>query len=176
MEYGFGIFFSWWFTVIFLIFNYGLNFLFQTNFRYRFNKVPHLKFYSRLNTIFFYILLIFSSIIKLHFSINFIIGIVIYILGMLLYISSMYYFAINEFDKPVTSGVYKISRHPLYLGFFIIYLGVFIATLNIFVLILNIVISFISYKIAIQEEIDCENMYMKEYQQYKLKVKRIINL
>ena len=174
MSYGFGYNYSWWYSIIFLIFNYGLNIMFKHNFRNRFNNVPYLKFYTEISQVSFYLLLILSLFVKLKSVILVIVGSLIYLLGLGIYISSMYFFAINEYNKVVTSGVYKLSRHPVYLGFFIMFFGVFISTLNIFVLILNALLGIASYKIALQEEKDCLNNYNFEYKKYMNKVKRIL--
>ena len=90
MYYELNLYYSWWYIVIFFIFNYGLNILFQHNFRIRFNKVPYIKFYSELNQIFFYLLLVFSIFIKLKSILFIIIGSGIYLVGLSIYISAMY--------------------------------------------------------------------------------------
>ena len=168
MNYGFGYNYSWWFPVIFFIFNYGLNIMFKHNFRSRFNTVPYIKIYTELSKVLFYLLLLISLFTKLQSIVFIVVGTIIYLSGLVIYISAMYYFAINEYDKPVTSGIYKFSRHPVYLGFFIMFFGVFIATLNIFVLITNILLAIVSYKIAKQEEKDCINLYSTDYEKYRI--------
>ena len=175
MNYGVGYNYSWWYPVIYLIFSYGLNILFQQNFRIRFNRIPSAGFYSNLNLVLFYLLLILSLFVKLESNLYVVFGSGVYLVGLSIYISAMYNFAIAEHNKPVTKGAYRLSRHPVYLGFFIMFFGVFISTLNLFILAFNISIAIISYRIAVKEEEECLKAYTFEYSDYKKRVKgRII--
>ncbi|TFG74771.1 MAG: isoprenylcysteine carboxylmethyltransferase family protein [Thermodesulfobacteriales bacterium] len=86
--------------------------------------------------------------------------------------------SIKPFDTPtafITSGPFKISRNPIYLGMTIILIGVetVLGSLSpyifpvIFVVIINILI------IPVEEK-DLENKFGEKYLEYKTKVRRWI--
>ena len=55
MEYGFGFYYSWWYSIIFLLFNYGLNVLFQEVKRQ--HKTKALKILQIVNSVYSQVLL-----------------------------------------------------------------------------------------------------------------------
>ena len=170
MQFEFGLSGAWWFSLIYIIFAYGLWFIFPKFVQIRFSKTPEIKY---VNTIYkySYILLLLSGIfIPFEINFNFYIGIVLYICGLVIFIMAIFYFSINEIDLPVSSGIYKYSRHPVYLGFFIMWLGVAVATFHILILILILILGFLSYQIALGEEKQCLKLYGNDYVEYKSKV------
>ena len=82
---------------------------------------------------------------------------------------------VKSFDKPtilVTEGPFRISRHPMYLGFVALLLGVaimlgslaaFIAPIAMFITLATIFIPF--------EESMCEETFGQEYLDYKTRVR-----
>jgi len=54
-------------------------------------------------------------------------GLVIYVLALVMTVMTSANFAATPVDKPVTRGVYRISRHPIYLSAFLLYVGIGIA-------------------------------------------------
>lgn len=57
----------------------------------------------------------------------FYIGLVIFILALVMSLMTTISFATTPVDKPVTSGIYQISRHPIYLSGFLLNLSIGIA-------------------------------------------------
>jgi protein-S-isoprenylcysteine O-methyltransferase Ste14 len=55
------------------------------------------------------------------------IGLPIYILSLVMTIITCINYANTTLDKPVTRGIYRISRHPIYLTGFVVYLGIGVA-------------------------------------------------
>ncbi len=74
----------------------------------------------------------------------------------------------------VTTGIYRISRNPAFLGFDLLYIGILLAFPNVlhacFVL-LNIVLFHLQ---ILNEERFLETAFGQEYQDYKKKVRRYI--
>ncbi|MBN2396465.1 MAG: isoprenylcysteine carboxylmethyltransferase family protein [Candidatus Atribacteria bacterium] len=54
-------------------------------------------------------------------------GLPIFALSVLIYTTTIIIIAGTPGDRPVTGGVYRITRHPIYLGGFLMYLGTGIA-------------------------------------------------
>jgi len=173
MQFGFSIYGAWWFSLIYLIFAFGLWFIFPKYVQIRFNKVANLGIINKLYYL-AYILLILSSVaIPLLLNIYFIIGSVFFIIGLSLFIAAIYQFAITDFVNPVVIGVYSWSRHPVYLGFAIMWFGVSLATLNILIFLLISAISYFSYIIANEEEKACLAEYGDDYIEYRSNVRFI---
>ena len=82
---------------------------------------------------------------------------------------------VNSFDKPtilVTEGLFRISRHPMYLGFVVLLIGVaimlgsltgFLAPVAMFITLATIFIPF--------EEKGCEETFGQAYLDYKRRVR-----
>ncbi len=167
MQFGLSIYGAWWFSLIYLIFAYGLWFIFPKFVQIRFSKVPHIKIITPIYKYAYILLLLISIFIPFKINIYFYLGLVVYLLGLFIYISAIFYFSINEFNLPVTTGIYKYLHHPVYVGFFIIFIGISLITNNLFILILILIIGYCSYYIALSEEKECAKMYGKSYENYK---------
>jgi protein-S-isoprenylcysteine O-methyltransferase Ste14 len=54
-------------------------------------------------------------------------GFFVYLLGMIFVIVAEHNFVTTPVDRPVTKGVYRISRNPIWLGFFLVFIRTGIA-------------------------------------------------
>jgi len=137
--------------------------------------VPQLKGYTILNKTTFYLMFLSSIFIPLKTeNIFFYIGIVIFVIGIFLYAAAMLYFAISEYHLPVTSGIYKFSRHPVYISFFIIISGMLLVTFSGFLFIIAFLHFYSLYFILNEEEKICEKQYGNLYKDYKQKTRKLI--
>jgi len=59
-------------------------------------------------------------------------GLVIYLLGIVFLTIAVINHATTSTDKPVTKGLYSISRHPINLSWFLVYIGIGIACASCF--------------------------------------------
>ena len=76
----------------------------------------------------------------------------------------------KENSKLITSGIYRLFRHPMYYSLIIISFGFFIKSLTIYYLILSILLTFIIFnKIKIEEEYLTKKFHT--YTLYKNEVK-----
>ena len=76
----------------------------------------------------------------------------------------------KENSKLITSGIYRLFRHPMYYSLIIISFSFFLKSLTIYSLILSILLTFIiSYKIKIEEEYLIKKFH--KYTSYKNEVK-----
>lgn len=81
---------------------------------------------------------------------------------------------VNQDSKElVTSGVYHISRNPIYLGLHLMYLGFGVATNNVWVLVLFPPIFVVMhYGVVLREEAYLLKHFGKKYEAYKKEVGR----
>jgi protein-S-isoprenylcysteine O-methyltransferase Ste14 len=67
---------------------------------------------------------------------------------------------------PFTSGIYRFSRHPMYLSMLIVYLGVTVASLSGVFALITVVTFFLQRHQAIREEGFCLETYGQRYRDY----------
>lgn len=96
----------------------------------------------------------------------FYVGLCIYLLGMIFLTMATLNFATTPLDKPVTKGVYRISRHPMDFGGFLIYISTGIACTSWIFLLLAIVFIILMNTLVIPEERWCLEKYGNAYQEY----------
>ncbi|QVK16859.1 isoprenylcysteine carboxylmethyltransferase family protein [Mycoplasmatota bacterium] len=101
------------------------------------------------------------------------IGFVIFILGFIFYLISTINFS-NPHNKINTNGLYKISRNPMYVGFFIYFLGVSLILESIISFILLLIYQFSCHTIIKSEENWCIKTFGEKYLEYMKKVRRYL--
>jgi protein-S-isoprenylcysteine O-methyltransferase Ste14 len=87
-------------------------------------------------------------------------------LGMIFLTMATLNFATTPLDKPVTKGVYRISRHPMDFGSFLVYIGTGIACTSWIFLLLAVIWIIVWNKIDSAEERWCLEKYGDAYREY----------
>ena len=120
-------------------------------------------------------LIIYSFIIPLKlFTINFYIGSFIYFLGMISSIGAMVIFSKAQLFRPVTSGIYQISRHPMQVMSILMWMGIGLAAGTWLLVFLGLLMGFISYPSLRAQERFCLEKYGDTYREYTHDVPRYI--
>ncbi|WP_313584023.1 methyltransferase family protein [Lacrimispora sp.] len=104
----------------------------------------------------------------------FFIALFIYLLGISVLIIATVNFAKPGQSGINTNGIYKISRNPMYIGYFIYFSSCVLLTHSILLLISLLVFQISAHWIILSEERWCINKFGKEYVNYMSKVKRYI--
>lgn len=104
----------------------------------------------------------------------FYIGLIIYSSGIVLYAVSIVNFAKPKASGINTNGLYKISRNPMYMAYFIYFLGCALLTHSWILLVLLIVFQISAHWIIVSEERWCLKKFGEEYMRYMNKVGRYI--
>jgi len=165
----------WLFTGVFLLLNTGFIILFPKHNIGRFIKMPKVNLYTKLNQISYYLLFVLSVFIPIKTgTILFYVGLFLFVSGVLLYATALFYFAISEYDLPVTRGIYKFSRHPVYLSFFVINLGMILVSSSLIVFIIAFLHFYALVFIIKEEEKLCAKQYGKNYSEYRQKTKKYL--
>ena len=113
------------------------------------------------------IAMIYSIFLPLRLNTNlFYIGLIVFFIGILIFIGATYDFIVTKPNKIIITGVYKISRHPMYFATFVIALGVSIASFSWLFIVLSILMMFFFHKEALIEERYCLEMFGEEYKDY----------
>ncbi len=141
----------------------------------KFINVPRIKIYTILNYISYYSFLIFCIFIPLkNVSIYLFIGIFLFIVGLFFYTWAVYLFAVSGYQELIKKGIYKLSRHPVYVSFFMITLALSTMTMSYILFILSILHFITTIFIIKAEEKECLTKYGKDYQVYCKNTRMII--
>lgn len=104
----------------------------------------------------------------------FIIALFVYALGVTILLASTISFAKPSQSGININGIYKVSRNPMYMGYFIYFLGCTLLTRSLFLLISLIVFVISSHRIILAEERWCIGEFGEEYVEYMKRVRRYI--
>jgi protein-S-isoprenylcysteine O-methyltransferase Ste14 len=177
-----GIFNAWIFSVFFLILSFLIP-LFNKELYKRMSDPPDMKIslggkvMGYIATVIIYLAFLYS--IFLPFKLGtawFYTGLFIFLLGMVVIITAGVSIITTPINKPVTRGVYRYSRHPIYLSHILVSLGIGIATASWIILLASIVFFILVHIVVNSEEQYCKEKYGKTYEEYLKKVPRWIGI
>jgi protein-S-isoprenylcysteine O-methyltransferase Ste14 len=109
-------------------------------------------------------------------TIWFYVGFTIFLMGLVVLTFASVNFIVTPINKPITRGMYRYSRHPLYLASLLIYLSVGIASAS-WVFLLVFIVQLVSISItAVEEERYCVEKYGDDYHEYLDRTPRWIGI
>jgi len=121
--------------------------------------------------------LIYSVFLPLTLEIPLLwIGLFIYMIGIIFATMAVLVFTATPQDRPVTKGIYRISRNPMYLGMFIIFIGVGTACVSWIFLISAVVSILMMAKVVVYEEAICIGKYGNAYREYMKRTPRWLGI
>jgi len=104
------------------------------------------------------------------------VGLPIFALALAMTVMTSINFATTPLDKPVTKGVYRISRHPIYLSGFLLYVGIGIACASWVLLLLAVAWIVLWYIVVPAEERFLLEKYGDAYREYMNRTPRWIGI
>ena len=124
------------------------------------------------------ILLLYSVFLPLAIgTVWFYAGLSVYLMGFAFIILAMLAFIATPVDKPNTTGIYSISRHPIYLGWFSIFISIGIASASwVYILLALISLAPMRNALMIPEERMCRERFGNAYREYMNKTPRWIGI
>jgi protein-S-isoprenylcysteine O-methyltransferase Ste14 len=132
---------------------------------------------NNLGTIVWFILLGYSVFLPLPLGTPLLYtGIALFITGVAIVEIAMIPFVKTAIDKPVTTGLYRYSRHPVYIGVFIQYIGIGLASASGLFLLLIIASIILSILVVPAEERFCLEKYGDTYRKYMERTPRWIGV
>lgn len=178
-DFELGLWNAWIFIVPFIVYWFvGIKFLFSK----RMPESPSLKrrkieIISNMLVIAMFGSFIYSIFVPFKLgTIWFYVGLVVYLVGMVLVTISMIDFAITPIDKPVTKGVYRYSRNPMFIGFFLLYAGIAIACISWVYIVLTILFIWMTNYLSPFEEAITLGHYGAAYKEYMKRTPRWIGI
>jgi protein-S-isoprenylcysteine O-methyltransferase Ste14 len=106
----------------------------------------------------------------------FYIGLPITLIGLISSIAVLFNWASSPPGKPITSGLYRYSRHPMYVTAFIFFLGVSIITASWVFLLFTVLLIGASLYFAPLEEESCLAHFGDTYRDYMDKTPKYLGL
>ena len=103
-------------------------------------------------------------------------GLFIFAIGLTFLVMATFNFIAANPNQLVTSGIYRFSRHPMYLAIFLISLGSGIAAVSVLFIFISIILFFCLHREALIEERYCTDKYGSDYSDYLSRVPRWIGL
>jgi protein-S-isoprenylcysteine O-methyltransferase Ste14 len=175
---------AWVFIVPHMFVALGLPFFlaaFQKR-RATFWKFPSYTRIERMYLVLFYVLMfglfVYSIFLPLAAGTGWLyFGLVVYLAGWVFLVLAMRTFAATPVDRPNTSGIYRISRHPWYIGMFFVYIGTGIASASwVLVLLALVFLALIRNALMIVEERECVERFGDAYKEYTNKTPRWLGI
>lgn len=135
-------------------------------------KEKYASFVYQLTTLF---LVLFPFFLQVHFTgmLNYF-GIIVYLLGIVLLILSTVDFALPKEAGLRTHGIYRFSRNPMYVGYFVYFLGCVLLTESWLLLISLVAFQLSSHWVILAEERWCQDKFGQDYLQYQKQTRRYI--
>lgn len=106
----------------------------------------------------------------------FYVGLPITLVGFITGIIVIFNWAASPRGEPVTNGLYRYSRHPMYVTAFVFFLGVSIATASWVFLLFTILLIAASFYFAPVEEQSCLDKYGNAYREYMNSTPRYVGI
>jgi len=124
------------------------------------------------------VLLLYSVFLPLAIgTVWFYAGLSVYLIGFAFMILAVRVFVATPVDKPNTTGIYSISRHPIYLGTFSLFIGIGIASASwVYILLALILLAPMRNALMIPEERMCCERFGNAYREYMNKTPRWIGI
>ena len=175
-----GIWNAWFITIYFLLVGMLPGFFIDADKAKKLENIPpYNKIEKRLalttHVFIMPVLALYSIFLPLRLSTVWLyIGLPVCFLGGMLILFT--YIGINKTatDMPVISGVYRLSRHPMYFGQFLLYLGMGIACASWIVLLFAVIWIVIWIIVVPTEEQQLVDLYGEAYRSYLNKTPRWI--
>jgi len=146
-----------------------------SDFTAEFNKVQKIALISF--HIIYLLIMIYSIFVPLKLGTAwFYAGLPIYLLGLIPNTMVFWGFATTSPDKLVTKGIYRYSRHPMYLAQFVVFLGVGIATASWIFLLVAVVYLITPLSFIDAEERHCLKYYGDAYREYMNRTPKYIGI
>jgi protein-S-isoprenylcysteine O-methyltransferase Ste14 len=177
-----GIWNAWWFMIVFLL-QWLIVALFPGNIAKRTSHPSDIKLDRKgklagsITQIFWMGAILYSVFLPFKTgTIWFYTGLGIFIIGLIILVLATISVSKTGSGKPFTDGVYRISRHPMYLSMILIYTGVSVACASWLFFVITVITFFLQRWQMIQEEQYCLAKFGQDYCKYMQRTARWIGI
>ena len=177
-----GIWNAWIFTIWLLIQNFGIRLVSKEVYQRAgdpsdMQPSQAYKIASLLSMLLWLLSTAYSIFLPLKLgTIWFTVGLIIFLLGLVINIIATINFAIAPMNEPITRGVYRYSRHPIYAALFLIYFSISIVSASWIFLLVTIMWAVMLSISVKDEERYCTEKYGDTYREYMNRTPRWIGI
>jgi protein-S-isoprenylcysteine O-methyltransferase Ste14 len=172
-EFEFGLWNAWILVLLFNLIVNGLGKIFERRFSYKGIKPDRPTFTGKEERLTLVLMgaviasFVYSVFLPLKLgTVWFYAGLSIYLLGMVFLIIAQYDYVSAPEDKLLTGGVYRISRNPMWFGFFLILFGICVACVSWIYLLCSVIFIILQHILLVPEERWCLEKYGDAYREY----------
>ena len=135
------------------------------------------KIVNSLGTVIWVILFIYSIFLPLPLGTPLLYaGIAFFVVGLAIAEIAFIPWTTIPLNEPITRGLYRYSRHPIYIGVFVQYIGIGIASASGLFLLLTVIQIALSITALPAEERFCCEKYGDTYREYMNRTPRLIGI
>jgi len=167
---------AWMYMVVFVVYIYIIFAIFRRSSE----RVAHGKEAKKLTTLLLpvtLVMLIYSIFLPLvRGTAWFYVGTAVCLVGFIFVLLSRADADAAPEGEPFTGGIYRYSRHPFYLGFFLVFLGTGIACASWLFIVLSVISMVMAHIVMIAEESSTLEKYGDSYRVYKERTPRWLGL
>ena len=103
-------------------------------------------------------------------------GLLLYVIGMALFASTLRVIIQTPHDQPFSSGIYRLSRNPLYVAATIVFVGICLATANPVLAGYLAIVVLLQHFMILAEERICREKYGIAFESYMKRVPRYFKI
>jgi len=104
------------------------------------------------------------------------VGLPIFALALVISVLTTHRFAITPLNEPVTKGIYRITRQPIYLSGFLLYIGIGVACASWVIMLCGVLWIVLLRIVVPAEERSCLEKYGDTYREYINRTPRWIGI
>ena len=173
---------AFWFSIAFIVTNIVMLKIHPSHFKKRVLSMPKFdnkfhQFVGMLNFLIFQGLIVLIFFMPIQFNYRyFVSAIILFATGYILYVMALSNLATSQPERPVTKGVYKISRNPQQIFTIVMWVGIGFITSCWLIIVLCLFQLIVIYPTFIAQENYCIEKYGEDYKNYIKKAPRYLIL
>ena len=120
---------------------------------------------------------LYAIVIPIRLDTSFsLVGAIIFIIGFVIYTIAWINMGTSEKGKVFSRGMFRFSRHPVYISSAVVFLGAGLISRSWFYLVLSLLVGISHMRNAFAEEQICLHIFGEEYRQYMTRTPRWFGL
>ena len=176
-EFELGLWNGWWFTLFYWLVTIGFLVSFRKETVKRLTDAPDfspaVKVLVQVEKNLYVAPMVYAAWVSIKIgTLWFYAGLPLFVLGMAGYAVSLANYGSTPKDEPIMKGIYRFSRHPMYVTSFLAWIGAGLATASWIILVTNLALFALMHHTNQIEERECMKQYGQLFGEYMERVPR----